>query len=449
MKSDVVIIGGGLTGLATGALLANAGKRVTVLEKGNAPGGRAYTYEEKGFTLNYGPHAVYRPNTGFLGELMGRLGRPVPRCGYPEPVKSYWADDDRFASVGAKPHQLLGTKLFSLGSKVTLARLFLKLKGEKPERLADDMTWGDWIDRFTDDESLRRFARALGTVNTYTRPSRELSARFLIDALQRNMFAKDYVGYMWGGWSVMYDAFIDVLQSHGGAVVTGARVDALDLAPDGSIIAAVAGADRYEADAFVCTLPPQDAPAIAAPGSPLARELAQWAGLEDVRACCIDLGFSRVVRDDLTFIYDIESDLYYSMHSATAPDLAPAGGQLLHAMAYLSPDEAASDALLAQRKEQLVAGLDRFFPGWREAVAVERTLPNARVVVARNTPAQYTRNRVPLRSSSTANLYFAGDGRDLPLNLSELCLASAMEAADSIARDLPAADRVVEVAARA
>lgn len=449
MQSDVVIIGGGLTGLATGALLAKAGKRVTVLEKGNTPGGRAYTYEDKGFTLNYGPHAVYRPDTGFLGELMARLGRPVPKCGYPEPIKSYWADEDRFASVGAKPHQLLGTKLFSLGSKVTLARLFLKLKGEKPDRLADDMTWGDWIDRFTDDQALRRFARALGTVNTYTRPSRELSARFLIDALQRNMFAKDYVGYMWGGWSVMYDAFIDVINAHGGALVTGARVDALDLTADGAIIAAIAGSDRYEAGAFVCTLPPQDAPDIAAPGSPLAAELSQWSKLQDVRAACIDLGFNRIVRDDLTFIYDIESDLYYSMHSATAPDLAPAGGQLLHAMAYLSPGEAADDTLLAQRKEQLIAGLDRFFPGWRDAVAVERTLPNARVVVARNTAQQFTRNRVPLRSTTAANLYFAGDGRDLPLNLSELCLASAMEAADAITRDLPVGERVAEAVARA
>ncbi len=64
MKSDVVIIGGGLAGLSTGALLAKQGKGVTVIEKGNQPGGRAYAYEEKGFTLNYGPHAMYLPESG-------------------------------------------------------------------------------------------------------------------------------------------------------------------------------------------------------------------------------------------------------------------------------------------------------------------------------------------------------------------------------------------------
>ena len=86
MKYDAVVIGAGITGLATGALLAKQGKRVIVLEKGNQPGGRAYTYEDKGFTLNYGPHAVYRPASGLLADVMRRLGAPLPRHGFPDPM---------------------------------------------------------------------------------------------------------------------------------------------------------------------------------------------------------------------------------------------------------------------------------------------------------------------------------------------------------------------------
>ena len=134
MKYDVVVIGGGVSGLATGALLAKQGKRVVVLEKGNQPGGRAYTYEEKGFTLNYGPHAVYRPQSGFLADLMGRLGKPVPKHGYPDPIRSYWADGDRFGAVGAKPHQLLATHLFPLGSRIALARSFSSYVVRSPMR---------------------------------------------------------------------------------------------------------------------------------------------------------------------------------------------------------------------------------------------------------------------------------------------------------------------------
>jgi hypothetical protein len=81
------------------------------------------------------------------------------------------------------------------------------------------------------------------------------------------------------------------------------------------------------------------------------------------------------LRTDLTFLFDIDRDLYFSLHSEVTPDLAPEGGQLLHAMAYLSEDDTGSDAALERRKSELLSGLDRFFPGWHDATVVERVLP--------------------------------------------------------------------------
>ena len=430
MKSDVVIIGGGLAGLSTGALLAKQGKRVTVIEKGNQPGGRAYTYEEKGFTFNYGPHAMYIPESGLLADVMARLGRPVPKCEYVDNMRAYWADGDRLAVMGSKPHQVLTTKLFSLGARLQFVKLTMALRSAKPDSIAPGTTWREWVEAHTGDASVRRFAMALGTINTYTRPAGELDATWLIAHFQRVLFAKDYVGYMSGGWRSMYDVFIEELESNGGTLITGTRIDRLDVA-DRRIVAAVTADARYEADAFVCTLPPQDAPALAADGSPLRAELQQWEGLVDVHALCMDIGFNRKVRENLALVFDIERDLYYSVHSFTTPDLAPAGGQLLHAMAYLSPEEAADETLLAGRKAELVTGLDVHFPGWRDAIAVERTMPNAKVVGARQTPAN-RKNMVPLRAASVANLYFAGDSRDIPYDLSLITLAAAMEVADAI-----------------
>ena len=364
MKIDVVIIGGGLAGLSTGALLAKQGKRVTVIEKGNQPGGRAYTYEEKGFTFNYGPHAMYIPESGILADVMARLGRPVPKCEYVDPMYAYWADGDRLAVMGAKPHQVLTTKLFSLGERVQVVKLMLALKSAKPETVAPGTTWREWVEAQTGDPAVRRFAMALGTVNTYTRPAADLDAAWLLAHFKRVLFAKDYVGYMSGGWRSMYDVFIEELQANGGTLITGTRIDRLEVA-DGRIVAAVTADARYEADAFVCTLPPQDAPALAADGSPLRAELQQWESLVDVHAFCMDIGFNRKVRDNLALVFDIERDLYYSVHSFTTPDLAPATGQLLHAMAYLSPEEAADETLLAGRKAELVSGLDLHFPAGR------------------------------------------------------------------------------------
>jgi phytoene dehydrogenase-like protein len=273
--------------------------------------------------------------------------------------------------------------------------------------------------------------RALATINTYHRAPDDLSAMYVIRQFQRDLFSKDYVGYMSGGWKTMYDTFIDELRANGGTLATGVSVERVETS-GGRVTAAVTPHGRYEADAFVCTLPPQDAPSIAEPGSALATEMARWSGLQDVRAMTIDIGFSRVLRDDVYLAFDVERELYYSIHSDATPDLAPPGGMLLHCLAYLSPEDAASEALLDRRHDELLGGLDRFFPGWREHVVVERHLRNARVSGARQTVAQQGSARVPQRSSAAPNLYFAGDARDLPYNIGELALASALDVAAAI-----------------
>lgn len=57
----VVVIGAGLSGLASAALLAKAGWQVTVVEKNAAVGGRARVLGKKGFTFDMGPSWYLMP----------------------------------------------------------------------------------------------------------------------------------------------------------------------------------------------------------------------------------------------------------------------------------------------------------------------------------------------------------------------------------------------------
>jgi phytoene desaturase len=65
-----VVIGSGFGGLAAAVRLGARGFRVTVLEKLDAPGGRAYVYRQDGFTFDAGPTIVTAP---FLFEELWRL----------------------------------------------------------------------------------------------------------------------------------------------------------------------------------------------------------------------------------------------------------------------------------------------------------------------------------------------------------------------------------------
>jgi phytoene desaturase len=69
-RPHAVVIGSGFGGLAAAVRLGARGYRVTVLEKLDAPGGRAYVYRRDGFTFDAGPTIVTAP---FLLEDLWRL----------------------------------------------------------------------------------------------------------------------------------------------------------------------------------------------------------------------------------------------------------------------------------------------------------------------------------------------------------------------------------------
>ncbi len=69
----IVVIGGGFGGLAAAIRLRQQGHDVTIVEKRDKPGGRAYVYEQDGFTFDGGPTIITAP--WLIHELFERSGR--------------------------------------------------------------------------------------------------------------------------------------------------------------------------------------------------------------------------------------------------------------------------------------------------------------------------------------------------------------------------------------
>src|SRR5262249_25299507 len=80
IRSNVAVIGGGLSGLTAANYLARAGFSVTLFEKSRSVGGRARTDAEQGFHFNLGPHALYAGGAaiGILRELGVRFHGKSP-----------------------------------------------------------------------------------------------------------------------------------------------------------------------------------------------------------------------------------------------------------------------------------------------------------------------------------------------------------------------------------
>ena len=74
-RPRAVVIGSGFGGLAADIRMAVLGWQVTVVEKLDAPGGRAYVHRQDGFTFDAGPTIVTAPF--LLEELWELAGRKL------------------------------------------------------------------------------------------------------------------------------------------------------------------------------------------------------------------------------------------------------------------------------------------------------------------------------------------------------------------------------------
>src|SRR6185503_9018213 len=73
-RGPVVVLGGGVAGLAVAHYLARDGWPVTVVERSAALGGLCGSFQSHGFTLDHGPHKLYSVVPGILDEIRGLLG---------------------------------------------------------------------------------------------------------------------------------------------------------------------------------------------------------------------------------------------------------------------------------------------------------------------------------------------------------------------------------------
>jgi phytoene desaturase len=96
------VVGSGFGGLAVAIRLQHAGIDTVLFEQSDKPGGRAYVYEDKGFTFDAGPTVITAPDC--LGELWSLAGRRMADHVELMPVTPFyrlrWADGVELDYVG-------------------------------------------------------------------------------------------------------------------------------------------------------------------------------------------------------------------------------------------------------------------------------------------------------------------------------------------------------------
>ncbi len=119
-NKDIIILGAGISGLATAFQLQQAGYSVAALEKKSVPGGSMHTEKSDGYLIDYGPNSGLE-TTPVIRKLVDALGLSDEMIyANEEGNKRYILKNGDLIPLPMNPPQFLKTKLFSTRAKLRL-----------------------------------------------------------------------------------------------------------------------------------------------------------------------------------------------------------------------------------------------------------------------------------------------------------------------------------------
>jgi phytoene dehydrogenase-like protein len=393
-----IVVGGGLAGLASAVALAQTGAKTIVYEQSQHLGGRAATQHEAGFSLNLGPHALYRngPLYNLLREWRISFSGKPPRIS----KSSYLVARGRKYAFPSGASRLFFTGALSISDKFEAARVLRLLTTQNPATLGRaDMR--EWLHRHVRGAQVRQLVQALIRLSTYSNDMSLLSAGRAIQQLQ---FALTQgVIYLDGGWETLVDGLRATAESLGVQIVSGVPVHRVER---GAI--RLAGGQHVDSAGTVLAVPPDAVEQLTG---------ARLPQLGPVRLACLDLGLRSLPGEYGTFALGLDQPIYLSMHSKAAA-LAPEGQALVHVGKYLCQGDSAT-------RQELEQFTDLIIPGWRNHAEVARYLPNMVVSHAIVTP----NGRPAVDAVPIPGVALAGDWVGDQAMLADAAAASALCAA--------------------
>jgi len=236
-RYDAVVIGAGIGGLTSGALMAQRGMRVLVLDQRPVPGGVCHSFRREGFTFDVGPHLLSNCGPqGTVGKLLRQLGvehqveflsvNPLAKVVFPdfevEIPPSYEAFTEilgqRFAEEKPRLRMLFREmqevyeETNSLPSSFGLWD-FLKVPVTHPVFMKyPNKTYGEMMDEFLMDAELKSILSALWVY--FGLPPSEISAVFWSVVMMAYFLEGGY--YPKGGIGKVAQALVKGLENQGG-----------------------------------------------------------------------------------------------------------------------------------------------------------------------------------------------------------------------------------------
>ncbi|SER48517.1 NAD(P)/FAD-dependent oxidoreductase [Lentzea albida] len=248
MPQRVVVVGGGICGLATAHRLAREGLAVTLLEAGDQLGGLGTFFTSQGRSVERFYHCVM-PTDAALLALLDEVGLRESVAWKPTTMGMVVEGEHRSFNSAL---DLLRFRPLSFADRIRFGVVSLLLRRLGKGKDLDDLRTEDWLRGLYGDRIWElllaplfgaKFGSAFGDV----------PALYVWQRLGRES-NESVRGYPAGGYKSVIDALKASIEAHGGEVRTSAPVGRLEATEDRVLVTLIDG-ETIEADHAVSTVP--------------------------------------------------------------------------------------------------------------------------------------------------------------------------------------------------
>jgi protoporphyrinogen oxidase len=251
-RPNVIVIGGGFTGLSTAYELAKRGVAVTVLEKQDKVGGISADFEVNGCCVDKFYHHFFNSDEHLI-RLAGEIGFS-DRLIY-SPTKTSVYIDGNFYRLSS-PLDVLRFGPLGLIDRIRLGILVLRARGISDWRPLESETAEQWL--------IKRCGKKVYTVvwepllrAKFGSYAHEVSAvwfwnKIVLRGGSRNKAGSEVLGYIAGSFGAMAEALADKIRMLGGEVLTGKSAESLVI-KNGSVRGVRAPEGAIEASTVIAT----------------------------------------------------------------------------------------------------------------------------------------------------------------------------------------------------
>ncbi|WP_442603705.1 FAD-dependent oxidoreductase [Paenibacillus sp. KN14-4R] len=437
----VAVIGGGLAGLTAAAYLSeNRLIEGVLFERSPQLGGRAFTYEKAGFTLNYGAHAIYGIDRHNISALEKELGLSFSSKQV-DKRKVMYAKHGQLTPAPLDFVNLMRTELLNPLEKVRFVGEIAAIIGHI-HNVKNFATLGEYLAESDASEEIKELWEHLVCSNFFITPeeARKVPGPVISEYYHNLFLSSRPVNYVLGSWAVITNGLrTKITDSNRFEIALQEGVDGIKYQDKKFVL--MTKNREMAFDKVIFAMPVQQVVKMLR-NTPWEPFLSDYENNTSTEVMVYDIGLSQVVARPFSYISDMDNKLFISDVSATDHTLVPPGGQLLQAIAYLS-DNFESDeerkAYLENKTVQMESLFDTYYPGWRDHVAVKRVSKKAMVASVKNIA---TNSLLPTRVENVP-FYFCGDGCQGKGELAERSFSSARNAAKLVLKEVEASTALV------